>query len=211
MNSNNPASGGSSAANADGSAQSGATIVGTKKGLQAHLQQLLQGVEAVIPDGSSLPVGSGNESKADMVAELTQVLSVYMNAEARQIAAINARTQVKDARVADHALYTKLKDARVADHALYTKLKDAVIAYFGKGNPLLTQFGIKPRGKARVLTPEQKMLRTAKLRATRAARHTMGSRQKAAVKSDGKLLLSVQTESASGQSEPAVNAGTPKA
>jgi len=197
MNSNNPASGGSSAANADGSAQSGATIVGTKKGLQAHLQQLLQGVQAVVPDGSSLPVGSGNESKADMVAELTQVLSVYKTAEARQIEAIKARTQVKD--------------ARVVDHALYTKLKDAVIAYFGKGNPLLAQFGIRARWRPRALTPEQKMLRVAKLRATRAARHTMGSRQKAAVKSDGKLTLSVQTESASGQSEPAVNAGTPKA
>ena len=46
----------------------------------------------------------------------------------------------------------------------------------------------------RALTSEQKVLRAAKARATRAARHTMGPRQKAAVKSDGKLTLSVQTE-----------------
>jgi len=197
MNSNNPASGGSNAANAGGSAQPGATIVGTGKGLRALLQQLLQGFEAVVPDGSSLPVGKGNEAKADIVAELTQVLSVYKNAEARQIEAKNARTQVQN--------------ARGADHALYTTLKEALIAYFGKGDPMLSQFGIKPRGKARQLTPAEKVLRAAKVRATRAARHTMGARQKAAVKSDGKLSLSVQTEGAGGpQAAPAVSAGTPK-
>jgi hypothetical protein len=196
MNSNNPASGGSSAANAGGSAQSGATIVGTGKGLRASLQHLLQGFEAVIPDGSSLPVGSGNEAKADVVAELTQVLSVYNNAEAQQLLAKAARTQVQN--------------ASGDNHELYTKLKDAVIAYFGKGNPMLTQFGIKPRGKARALTPEQQVLRAAKMRATRAARHVMGSRQKAAVKSDGKLTLSVQTEGASSPKPvPVASAGTP--
>jgi hypothetical protein len=199
MNSdNNPASGGSSAANAGESAlasTAGATIVGTSKGLRASLQQLLQGFEAVVPDGSSLPVGSGNEAKADVVAELTQVLSVYKNAEAQQIAAKAARMQVQN--------------ASGDDHALYTKLKDAVIAYFGKGNPLLTQFGIKPRGKTRALTPEQQVLRAAKVRATRAVRHTMGARQKAAVKSDGKLTLSVQTEGASGPKPSPVGAASP--
>ena len=199
MNDNNPASGGSIAANAGESVQAsmaGATIVGTKKGLRASLQQLLQGFEAVLPDGSSLPVGSGNEAKADVVAELTQVLSVYKNAEAQQIAAKTARTQVQN--------------ASGDNHELYTKLKDAVIAYFGKGNPMLTQFGLKPRGKARALTPEQNVLRVARMRATRAARHTMGSRQKAAVKSDGKLTLSVQTEGASDPKPvPVASAGTP--
>jgi hypothetical protein len=184
MNSNNPASGGSSAANAGGSAQPGATIVGTRKGLRASLQQLLQGFEAVVPDGSSLPVGSGNEAKADVVAELTQVLSVYKNAEAQQLVAKAARTQVQN--------------ANGPDHALYTKLKDAVIAYFGKGNPLLTQFGIKPRAKARPMTPEQLVLRAAKARGTRAARHTMGSRQKAAVKFDGTLAVTVNPVDTSG-------------
>ncbi len=177
MNNNNPTSGGSIAVNTGGSAQLGATIVGTRKGLRNSLQQLLQGFQAVVPDGSSLPVGSGTEAKADIVAELTQVLSVYANAEAQQMVAKTARTQVQN--------------ARGTDHDLFTKLKDAVVAYFGKGNPLLMQFGIKPRAKARPLTPEQLVLRAAKVRGTRAARHTMGARQKAAVKSDGKLVVTV--------------------
>jgi hypothetical protein len=183
MNSNNnPTGGGSSAADTGGSAQSSATIVGTKKGFRTLLQQLLQGIETVVPDGSSLSTSSGMQAKAAVVTELTQVLSEYDKVEAQQVAIKTTRAQ--------------LKNASAANHQLYTELKDAVIAFFGRGSPLLAQFGIKARGKARPLTPEQKVLRAAKARATRAARHTMGSRQKAAVKSDGKLTLSVNTENA---------------
>jgi hypothetical protein len=93
----------------------------------------------------------------------------------------------------------QLKNTSAANHQLCTELKDAVIAFFGRGSPLLAQFGIKARGKARPLTPEQKVLCAAKAPNTRAARHTMGSRQKAAAKSDGKLTLSVNTEGTGGQ------------
>jgi hypothetical protein len=177
---------GTTVANAGGSTQPiavGATIVGTLKGFRDRLQQMLQGIETVVPDGSSLSTDSGLQTKAAIVAELTQVISVYKAVEAQQLAIVTARRQ--------------LKDASPADHRLYTQLKDAVIAFFGRGSPLLAQFGIKARSSVRPLTPEQKVLRAAKARATRAARHTMGARQKAAVKSDGKLTLSVQTEGAS--------------
>jgi len=184
MNENgNPVSGGNNAANAGGSAQSGATIVGTRKGFRSLLQQMLQGIETVIPDGSSLSTDSGPQPKADLVTELTQVLSGYKAVEAQQVAIVAARKQ--------------LKEASAANHRLYTQLKDAVIAFLGRGSPMLAQFGIKARGNRRALTSEQKVLRAAKARATRTARHTMGSRQKAAVKSGGTLSLSVQTENAS--------------
>jgi hypothetical protein len=182
--SDNPASGGSLAANAGGSTQSGAAIVGTRMGFRALLQQMLQGIETVVPDGSSLSTDGGLQTKATLVAELTQVLSAYNTAEAQQLAAKATRTQ--------------LKNASAQNHQLYTQLKDALIAFFGRGNPLLGQFGLKARSSRRALTSEQKVLRAAKARATRAARHTMGPRQKAAVKSDGKLTLSVQTEAESG-------------
>jgi hypothetical protein len=182
--SDNPVSGGSLAVNADGSMQSGAAIVGTRSGFRALLQKMLQGIETVVPDGSSLSTDGGLQTKAAMVAELTQVLSAYKTAEAQQLAVKASRMQ--------------LKNASVDNHQLYTQLKDAVIAFFGRGSPLLGQFGLKARSSRRALTSEQKVLRAAKARATRAARHTMGSRQKAAVKSDGKLTLSVQSEGASG-------------
>jgi hypothetical protein len=99
--------------------------------------------------------------------------------------------------VAIVAARMQLKNASAANHRLYTQLKDAVIAFLGRGSPMLAQFGIKARGSRRALTAEQKVLRAARARATRAARHTMGSKQRAAVKSDGKLSLSVQTVGAS--------------
>jgi hypothetical protein len=197
MNENtNTVSGGNNAANAGGGAQSSAPIVASRKGLRGLLQQMLQGIEAVVPDGSSLSTDSGPLTKAAVVAELTQVLSVYKTAEAQQLAIVATRNQ--------------LKDASAADHRLYSQLKDALIAFFGRGSPLLAQFGVKTRGSRRALTPEQKVLRAAKARATRAARHTMGVRQKAAVKSDGKLSLSVQTEGGSGpKAAPVASVATP--
>jgi hypothetical protein len=191
----NPVSGGTTVANAGGSTQANtavASIVGTLKGFRGRLQQMLQGIETVVPDGSSLSTDSGLQTKVAIVAELTQVISAYKAVEAQQLAVVVARKQ--------------LKNASAADHRLYTQLKDALVAFFGRGNPLLVQFGINAKGSKRALTPEQKVLSAAKARATRAARHTMGARQKAAVKSDGKLSLSVQTEGASA-TKPAPVAG----
>jgi hypothetical protein len=191
----NPVSDGTTVANGGGSVQpiaAGATIVGTLKGFRGRLQQMLQGIETVVPDGSSLSTDSGLQTKTAIVAELTQVISVYKAVEAQQLAIVAARKQ--------------LKNASAADHRLYTQLKDALIAFFGRGNPLLVQFGINAKGSKRPLTSEQKVLSAARARATRAARHTMGARQKAAVKSDGKLTLSVQSDNASA-TKPAPVAG----
>ena len=59
-------------------------------------------------------------------------------------------------------------------------LRQAIMAAFGKKVDVLVDFGLTPR-KSVVLTPEQKQEAAAKAKATRAARHTMGRRQKAAI------------------------------
>jgi D-serine deaminase-like pyridoxal phosphate-dependent protein len=59
-------------------------------------------------------------------------------------------------------------------------LRQAVMAAFGKQVDVLADFGLKPR-KSVVRTPEQKQEAAAKAKATRAARHTMGKRQRAAI------------------------------
>ena len=60
-------------------------------------------------------------------------------------------------------------------------LKQAVLVAFAGQVGALADFGLTPR-KTRVSTPDQKLAAAAKAKATRAARHTMGSKQKAAVK-----------------------------
>src|SRR5581483_2924280 len=61
-------------------------------------------------------------------------------------------------------------------------LKHAVVASAGDEATELTLLGFKPKKKPAELTPEQKQHRVEQMRATRAARHTMGKRQKQAVK-----------------------------
>jgi hypothetical protein len=55
-----------------------------------------------------------------------------------------------------------------------------LVALAGKIDTL-ADFGLTPR-KVHAATPEENLARTQKILATRAARHTMGSRQKAAIK-----------------------------
>jgi hypothetical protein len=53
---------------------------------------------------------------------------------------------------------------------------------FGKSPDVLADFGLKPRKMKTPLTIEQKAAAAAKRKATRAARHTMGTSQKKKVK-----------------------------
>jgi hypothetical protein len=60
-------------------------------------------------------------------------------------------------------------------------LKQALLVAFAGQIDTLADFGLTGR-KITVLTPEEKLVRAAKAKATRAARHTMGSKQKAGIK-----------------------------
>jgi hypothetical protein len=60
-------------------------------------------------------------------------------------------------------------------------LKQSLIVAFGREIDTLADFGLTPR-RPRVVTPEVQVAAVAKAKATRAARHTMGKRQKAAIK-----------------------------
>jgi hypothetical protein len=62
-------------------------------------------------------------------------------------------------------------------------LQGIVAAAFGEESKAYAEFGFAPR-KTTDKSAETKALAVEKLRATRAARHTMGSRQKAAVHGD---------------------------
>jgi hypothetical protein len=76
---------------------------------------------------------------------------------------------------------TKVAQATRAKAAVLTgSLKTYVVAHFGENSPVLADFGFAPR-KVGQKTVAQKLQSVEKQLATRAARHTMGSRQKAAI------------------------------
>jgi len=60
-------------------------------------------------------------------------------------------------------------------------VKQALLAAFAGELDTLAEFGLTARAK-HVLTPEEKLAAAAKAKATREARHTMGSKQKAKIK-----------------------------
>ncbi len=69
---------------------------------------------------------------------------------------------------------------RTSTSTFVGSLKQAILVAFTGQVDVLADFGLSPR-KVRVLTPEEKQAAAAKAKATRAARHTMGKNQKAAI------------------------------
>ena len=74
------------------------------------------------------------------------------------------------------------RDERAKTKAFVSGLRQALQVAFAGAIDTLADFGLKPRKTRTPRTPEEKAAATAKARATRAARHTMGSKQKAKVK-----------------------------
>jgi hypothetical protein len=155
-------------------------------GFRLKLQQMLAGVQAQIPNGSSITTTGGSLAKAAIVKTLTDYLSEFQAVDAGVTALDVARVQVREDLPQMH------KD--------YNELKDALSAQFGRGSPLLAQFGVRPRQKPKPLTPEQRVARAAKAHQTRLMRHTGGVRQKAAVQYQGQVDVSTQLKP-----EPAVS------
>ena len=73
------------------------------------------------------------------------------------------------------------KNERARTKMLFSGLKQALLVAFAGQLDALAAFGLTPPD-ARHVTPEQRVAAAAKAQATRAARHTMGKRQKAAIK-----------------------------
>jgi hypothetical protein len=152
------------------------------KGFRLKLQQMLAGVEAVIPDGNFITTTGGSLTKAAIVKMLTDEVSEFETVDAGVTALGVARVQIRE----------DLPQM----HKLYTELKDALSAQFGRGSPLLAQFGLKPQQLRKQLTPEQRVVAAAKARQTRLMRHTGGVRQKATVQYQGKVNVSTELEPA---------------
>ena len=72
------------------------------------------------------------------------------------------------------------KAAEKSSKVLKAALKQYVLSHFGESNPAIVDFGYSPR-KVAQKTVAEKYLTVEKQLATRAARHTMGSQQKAAI------------------------------
>ena len=88
---------------------------------------------------------------------------------------------------------------------VHAALRKALHVMFGKNDVLLGDFGIQPHKERRRLSPEEKVVVVAKILATRAARHTMGTRQRERIKGDARPVVVVMTGHAEPREPPAVD------
>ncbi len=95
---------------------------------------------------------------------------------------INSAQSVISLRAAWRASIASDQDLRDKQKALMSALRAAIRAAFGGSIDVLADFGLAPRKTPVVRTPQQKIESAEKAKATRAARHTMGKNQKAAIK-----------------------------
>ncbi len=128
------------------------------------LQAGLLAHEGTVP---SLMVGGTAHSVADLVAML----------EGR----VDARARTAAARAAWLQAVAEEKAGMAASEPRVSGARRALAVMYAGCNEELGDFGLKVRKTRRALTSEEKAAAVAKCKATRAARHTMGSRQRAKV------------------------------
>ena len=137
----------------------------TVKGSIADLGKLISGIKEHQPNGVFSVVGR-TATAAEAVPTLQSIVDALN-------ALIGAHSALKEAVVTADNL-SKVNQAFVRDIRLNIQM------LYAQSASTLGDFGLAPR-KVAVLTPQQRVVAADKARATRAARHTMGSKQKAGI------------------------------
>jgi hypothetical protein len=133
-------------------------------------QELLAGVQKHFATQNTLIMGSASYTPAEIEAQLQTTVDLR--------AAVNAAKVATKAKLMAEAAQAAKQRSLIAVLSAYVK-----VAY-SQSPDVLADFGLKPRKATTPLTNEQNALAAAKRAATRAARHTMGAKQKKSVKGD---------------------------
>jgi hypothetical protein len=111
---------------------------------------------------------------------------------------VDLRTAVDAAKALTQAKLVAEQTQAPALRTLQAALVAFVRATFGDAPDRLAEFGLSPRKARTPLTIEQHAVAAAKAKATRAARHTMGKRQKKDVKGTITTIVSPEEMTSSG-------------
>jgi hypothetical protein len=166
-----------------------ATRIDNKAKMVVLAKQLIAGTEKRLTGTTQVPLRGSSFTPAELTAKLQSLVTLRDDVDAAK-----ATTKAKLA-------------AESADVPPVRTLMRAYVAYLKAvydGSPdALADFGIFPKPRA-ALTVEAKAEAVAKRMATRAARHTMGTRQKKAVKGDvtGVLLTPISASAPTGPPKP---------
>jgi hypothetical protein len=129
---------------------------------------MIAGTTKHLAGGASFSFASRTFAPADVQALLQAFIDLRAAVEA-------ARAALQTKLVEEAAQAPALRDL-IAGYAAFVKVS------FSQSPDVLADFGLAPKKERAPLTIEQRALANERRNATRAARHTMGSRQKKAVK-----------------------------
>ena len=130
-------------------------------------QNLADGLSKHAATIMSIMVGGASVATTDIVTALQARIATAK-------AATLARATWQAAVQAD-------RDERAKTKTLVSVTKQTLLGSFAGQVDTLADFGLTPR-KPRVVSPESRVAAAAKAKATRAARHTLGKKQKAGIK-----------------------------
>jgi len=147
--------------------------------LEKQLSDALKGLGSEIPPGTTLLIDGVAYTVEALIAEISSELSVF-SAE-------------RDARIAAKTKLAERRGVEPKAKALLSGLQAFLGTKYGPGSAELEKFGFSPRREPEPLTAEQLQAKVDRNRATRVARATRGSRQKAAIKGEVKPAAPAST------------------
>jgi hypothetical protein len=139
----------------------------TTKLLQS-LQGIQRGIAEVLTTGKTMSFRQSTIDGPGLLALITPLLATIQ--------------KVGDEKTAWKQAVAAKKAIEASAEQLVTDVRKGADSSFSETSVEFEQFGFTPRKTAASLTPEQKQLKVARARATRAARGTLGSRQRRSVK-----------------------------
>jgi hypothetical protein len=131
-------------------------------------QKLIAGLQKHQQSVPSLVIGGTSYKTADVITGIQTLVDSGQ-------AVVSSRATWQANVASDKALRAKNK-------TFMSGVRQSVLVAYGNSIDVLSDFGLTPRKKPAPRTPEEKTASAAKAKATRAARHTMGKKQKAQIK-----------------------------
>ena len=166
------------------------------KGTESALaEKLIAGTKKHFSNAGSLTFGSGTFTPAEIESSLQTLVDLRK--------AVDDAKAATKAKVADEAARSAPLRSHMAAFGAYVK------ATFAGSPDVLADFGLKPKKARAPLTIDQQAAAAAKRKATRAARRTMGTKQKKRVKGTITTIVSPADSSASHPVAPAPVASAP--
>jgi hypothetical protein len=162
---------------------------------KAATEQLVVGAKKHFSNAASLSFGGATFTPAQLIETLQALVDLHQAVD-------DARTALNAKIVEEVAKAPPLRSVATA-FATFVK------ATFGNSPDTLADFGLKPRKASVPRTIEQNAAAAAKRKATRAVRHTMGTKQKKQLKGTVTTIVAPAASPASTPVAPAPATGAP--